>query len=67
VEEEVNAFISQVDEETVDGKEKPTRKQYFATCIPGLAGVLSRELVNIGAKKVETSGTSGVYFSSDET
>jgi len=41
-------------------------KKYFATCIPGLANVLSRELIQIGATNVEASGTSGVYFSSDE-
>jgi len=42
-------------------------KYYFATCIPGLAKVLSRELVQIGAKNVEISGNSGVYFSSNES
>jgi putative N6-adenine-specific DNA methylase len=40
-------------------------KQYFATCIPGLASTLANELIALGAKHVETSGTSGVYFSSD--
>ena len=40
-------------------------KTYFATCIPGLAPTLADELINLGANRVEESGTSGVYFSSD--
>ena len=40
-------------------------KEYFATCIPGLATTLANELIALGAKRVETSGNSGVYFSSD--
>jgi len=43
-------------------------KQYFATCIPGLASTLANELINIGASNVEISGSSGVIFysSSDD-
>jgi putative N6-adenine-specific DNA methylase len=40
-------------------------KRYFATCIPGLANVLSDELIDLGASNVECSGQSGVYFSND--
>ncbi len=40
-------------------------KQYFATCIPGLAPILSEELINLGAQNVEQSGTSGVSFQND--
>jgi len=57
----------QTEEKETEIANTPPRKQYFATCIPGLANVLSRELIQIGATNVEPSGTSGVYFSSDET
>eukprot|EP01083_Nonionella_stella_P220690 789322_1 len=40
-------------------------KQYFATCIPGLAPILSEELINLGASNVEMSGPSGVSFQND--
>lgn len=37
-------------------------KHYFATCVPGLQGVLANELVELGASNVEPSGNSGVSF-----
>ena len=40
-------------------------KEYFATCIPGLAPTLAQELIQLGAKNVELSGTSGVSFTND--
>jgi len=54
--------------EALDEKsdEKPDElKQYFATCIPGLAPILSEELINLGASNVEMSGPSGVSFQND--
>jgi len=42
-----------------------TLKEYFATCIPGLAPMLSQELISLGATNVEESGTSGVRFYND--
>jgi len=58
---ELNSALSSPEE----GLCAPQVKYYFATCIPGLANILSSELIQIGAKNVETSGNSGVYFSSD--
>jgi|AntRauTorckE5430_2_1112549.scaffolds.fasta_scaffold00587_7 23S rRNA G2445 N2-methylase RlmL len=40
-------------------------REYFATCIPGLAPILSDELISLGATNVEQSGTSGVRFCND--
>lgn len=40
-------------------------REYFATCIPGLAPMLSQELISLGATNVEESGTSGVRFFND--
>ncbi|KAL3765928.1 hypothetical protein ACHAW5_003896 [Stephanodiscus triporus] len=37
-------------------------RTYFATCVPGLHDALASELVGIGARRVETSGRSGVRF-----
>jgi len=59
--------FAQSKEEETEIAHTSRRKQYFATCIPGLANVLARELIQIGATNVEPSGTSGVYFSSDGT
>ena len=60
-----SAFDDFLPEETSQQINHQPPKQYFATCIPGLASTLSNELIALGAKHVETSGTSGVYFSSD--
>jgi len=64
------SFDGNVDERgsDVDGEDIPVpdrsrpHKQYFATCVPGLQGVLANELIELGASNVETSGTSGVSF-----
>lgn len=54
-------------EEDIDASESSfvALKEYFATCIPGLAPTLAQELIQLGAKNVEVSGTSGVSFTND--
>lgn len=42
-------------------------KEYFATCIPGLAPTLEQELIQLGAKNVQVSGNAGVSFTNDST
>lgn len=45
-----------------EGKDNKDNRVYFATCIPGLEQALAGELVEIGAKRVQAEGRSGVRF-----
>ena len=60
-----NALYGRRDDDT--NSPPDNQRRYFATCIPGLAPVLSDELIALGAKNVEASGTSGVCFTDDPT
>lgn len=63
------AFVSQKSATTLfaekESYDNENTREYFATCIPGLANILSNELIDLGAKNVEVSGTSGVSFTND--
>ncbi len=45
-----------------DDYDDDDQRSYFATCIPGLHESLAKELVDLGARMVETTGRSGVRF-----
>ena len=48
--------------ESADGDEDKDNRVFFATCIPGLEQALAGELVEIGARRVQAEGKSGVRF-----
>lgn len=60
----IKSSISEDDFDDSESSHVPL-KEYFATCIPGLASTLAQELIQLGAKNVELSGTSGVSFTND--
>ena len=50
------------DSRAADGGDDKDNRVFFATCIPGLEQALAGELVEIGARRVQTEGKSGVRF-----